>query len=132
MTTDEAKISAKQEKLIAALMVTATVQAAAKTAGVSETTAHRWLREDANFDTAYRAARKNAVGQAIARLQQTSGAAVQVLLTIALDKAAPTSSRVAAASKVLDMAIKAVELESLEDRLRALEQQYVQHYQEAP
>ena len=38
-------------------------------------------------------------------------------------KQAPASSRVAAASKILEVAIKAVELEDLEARIAALEQQ---------
>lgn len=124
MATTEQKLPPKQEKLIAALMVTATVQAAAKTVGVSETTAHRWLREDANFDAAYRAARKNAVEQAIARVQQTSGVAVQILLSIAADKDAPASSRVAAARTMLELALRAVEFEDLTARVRALEQHH--------
>ncbi len=115
------KLTPKQEKLIAALLTSATVQAAAGAAGVSEATAHRWLRDDAAFDQAYRRVRWRAVQQAIARLQQTSGAAVTVLLSIAADKHAPASSRVTAATKLLDLALRAVEIEELEARLSALE-----------
>src|SRR3712207_3895809 len=120
MTHIEPKLTAKQEKLIAALLTSATVRTAAA-AGVSEPTVYRWLREDAVFDAAYRAARRNAVQQAISRLQQHSGAAVTILLMIAADLKMPASSRVAAASKVLKLAIKAVELEDIEARLTALE-----------
>jgi hypothetical protein len=121
MTTANEKLPAKQEKLIAALLTSATVQAAAATAGVSEATAHRWLRDDAAFAQAYRQVRWRAVQHAIVRLQQTSGAAVTILLSIAADKSAPASSRVTAASKLIDLALRSVEIEELEARLSALE-----------
>ena len=122
MTASEPKLSAKQEKLIAALLTSATVHTAATAAGVSEPTAYRWMRDDAAFDTAYRTARRQAVQQAVARLQKLSGYAVTTLASIAMDKNAPTSSRVTAASKLLDLALRAVELEEIEARLSALEQ----------
>ena len=121
MTTYSPHVTPKQEKLIAALLTNGTVQAAATAAGISEATAHRWLRDDAAFEAAYRTARRGAVQHAIARLQQTSGAAVTILLGIAADKHAPASSRITAASKVLDLAIKAVELKAIEARLVTLE-----------
>ena len=127
MATPDAKLTPKQELLIAALLSSPTIQDAAKTAGVSETSAHRWLRTDEGFTAAYLKARREAVGQAIARLQQLSSGAVAVLAQVASDKQAPASARVAAASKILDTAIKAVELEDLEARIAALEQQYAQH-----
>ncbi len=115
--------------MIAALLSSPTVQQAAATAGVSEQTAYRWMREDAAFDTAYRAARRQAVQHAVARLQQTSGAAVTILLSIAADKNAPASARVAACCKVLDLAFKAVELEDIEARLSDLEAFLKEHRQ---
>src|ERR671932_1069491 len=127
MATPDARLTPKQELLIAALLSSPTIQDAAKTAGVSETSAHRWLRTDEGFTAAYLKARREAVGQAIARLQQLSSGAVAVLAQVASDKQAPASARVAAASKILDTAIKAVELEDLEARIAALEQQYAQH-----
>jgi AcrR family transcriptional regulator len=121
MTTEQPNLTPKQELLIAALLSSATIQDAAKAAGVSEATAHRWLRNAAGFDAAYRQSRRAAVGQATARLQQVSGAAVSVLVQVMANKTTPASVRVAAASKVLDFAIKAVELEDLDARLLALE-----------
>ena len=123
MATVDAKLTPKQDALIAALLTSPTIQDAAKAVGVSETTAHRWLRTDEAFTAAYLKARRAAVGQAIARLQQLSSGAVAVLAQVASDKQAPASSRVAAASKILEVAIKAVELEDLEARIAALEQQ---------
>jgi len=74
------------------------------------------------FDAAYRAARRAAFGQSIARLQQASGAAVATLLKIMVDQNAPASSRVRAAESVLEHAGKAIEIEEIEARLTALEQ----------
>jgi hypothetical protein len=49
--------------------------------------------------------------------------AVETLEAIMQDSEAPASARVSAAKAVLEMAIKAVELEDLEARITALEQQ---------
>src|ERR687885_2119307 len=126
MATVDAKLTPKQDALIAALLTSPTIQDAARTVGVSETTAHRWLRTDEGFTAAYLKARREALGQAVARLQQLSSGAVAVLANVAADKQAPASSRVAAATKILELAIKAVELEDLEARIAALEHQYAQ------
>lgn len=117
-------LTPKQEKALAALLTEPTVTAAAAKVGVGERTVHTWLAEP-TFADAYRAARRHAVGQAIARLQQGSTAAVDALLDV-IDGAyatAPPAVRVSAAKVVLDMAFRAVELEDLQARLEALEQQ---------
>ena len=127
MATPDAKLTPKQELLIAALLSSPTIQDAAKTAGVSETSAHRWLRTDEGFTAAYLKARREAVGQAIARLQQLSSGAVAVLAQIAADRQAPASSRVTAAIKIIEFALQGVQLQDLEARIAALEHQYAQH-----
>lgn len=116
-------LSPQQSKAIAALLTASSIGQAANDVGVTQRTLFRWLADPA-FDAAYKAAKREAVGQAIARLQQLSGAAVLVLATVMADKQSPASSRVAAASKILDTAIKVVELEEIEARLTALEQTY--------
>lgn len=88
--------------------------------GIGTRTLFRWL-ELPEFRTAYMQARRQAFGQASARLQQATGAAVSVLLSLMLDAKAPPASRVRAAHSVLDMAAKALELEDIELRLRRLE-----------
>ena len=117
-----ADLTPKQHKALAALLTEPTLSAAAAKVGIGERTLHSWLAEPA-FKAAYLDVRREAVGQAIARLQQLSSGAVAVLAQVAADKQAPASARVAAASKILDTAIKAVELEDLEARIAALEQQ---------
>jgi hypothetical protein len=122
---ENGRLTAKQEKAIAALLTEPSVAAAAAKAGIATSTLFGWLR-DPTFDTAYRTARRAAVGHAIARLQQLSSVAVVVLATVMADKNTPASVRVAAASKLLDMALRAVEIEDLEARVAALEERYVE------
>jgi hypothetical protein len=55
-------------------------------------------------------------------LQQASSAAVEGLKEIIEDKRAPSSSRVIAARTVLEIGLKAVEVEDLEARIAAIEQ----------
>ena len=114
-------LTPQQQKACLALLTEPTISAAAQAAGVGERTLYRWL-DDPTFATAYRAARRQAVSQAIARLQQLSSGAVAVLAQVAADKNARASSRVAAATKILEVAIKAVELEDLEARISVLEE----------
>ena len=63
-----------------------------------------------------------AVGQAVARLSQVCGEAVETLREILKNPEAPASSRVSAAKTVLDIALKSVELEEINRRIEALEQ----------
>jgi len=67
------------------------------------------------------AARREAFGQATARLQQASGAAVSTLLKVMVDPNSPASTRVRAADSVLDHGAKAIEIEDIEVRVAELE-----------
>lgn len=111
-------LTAKQHKAIAALMSSTTIVKAAAAAGVNERTIYTWL-EDTAFDAAYRAARREAVQQAIALLQKGSSNAVGVLFTL-MSTGSPTV-KLGAARTVLELSIKAVELEDIMARLEALE-----------
>jgi transposase-like protein len=115
------KLGRKQEAAIAALLSQRTVEDAARVAGVGARTLFRWL-ELPEFRQGYLQARRQAFGQASARLQQATGAAVSVLLTLMLDANAPAASRVRAAHSVLDLAAKALELDDIEVRVRQLEE----------
>ncbi len=121
--TDTMILTARHFNAIAALLSEPTVRKAAEVAKVPERTLYTWLKHPA-FAAEYRAARREAVSQAIARTQQFSSAMVNVLLSIAGDSKKPAAARIAAASKALDIAIKSVELEDLAVRLAALEERY--------
>ena len=73
------------------------------------------------FQAAYPQARRQAFGQATARLQQASAAAVSTLLKVMVDPNAPAASRVRAADCVLDHAKSAIEVEDIEVRVAELE-----------
>ena len=92
----KAKIGAKQEAAILALLSSKNVEEAARAAGVTSRTLYRWMSE-ADFGAAYRAARRQAYGQSISRLQQGSTAAATTLLKVMVDPTTPPSTRVRAA-----------------------------------
>jgi DNA-binding MurR/RpiR family transcriptional regulator len=119
--SDAPKMSRNQEKGLAALLSERTIAAAAQSAGISEATLLRWLKEE-TFANEYRAARREVVSHAITQLQSACSDAVAALCSIAEDATAPASSRVAAARTILDTSIKAVELEDLAARIERLEQ----------
>ena len=114
------KLGRKQEEAIAALLSQRNVDEAARSAGIGARTLWRWL-QIAEFQAAYREARRAAYSQSMARLQQASGAAVSTLLKVMVDPNAPASTRVRAADSVLDHAAQAIELEDIEVRVSELE-----------
>ncbi|MFC1888844.1 hypothetical protein ACFL4G_03700 [Thermodesulfobacteriota bacterium] len=116
-----AKFDRKKEGAIAALLEQPSIQAAAKQVGIGEVTLWRWLQEK-EFQTEYREARRRVVDQAISRLQNATGEAVETLREIMLDKDKPASARVTAARTILDTAIQATEIGELEGRLAELEE----------
>ena len=114
-------MSDQKEKIIVALLTQPTVKEAASSVNVSERTIYRMLKED-GFQEEYRSAKREVVGQAIARLQQISSEAADALREVYMDKGNPASSRVSAAKCVLEMSLRALELEQLEERIEALEE----------
>lgn len=111
-----------QHKAISALLSELTIRKAAEAAGCKERTLYHWLKQP-HFAAAYREARREATSQAIARVQQYSSHAAATLVQL-LAPANPAAVRLAAASKVLELAIKSVELDDLAARLQALEDLY--------
>ena len=114
------KLSRNKEKAIAALLLKPSIPAAAKDVGVGERTLWRWLK-DKNFKKAYKEARREVVRQAIAQVQAGLSKAVKTLKNIIDDENASPSARVSAAKTMIDMGLKAVEIEDLESRIEALE-----------
>jgi DNA-binding MurR/RpiR family transcriptional regulator len=118
-------MTAKHEKLLAALLTSPTIQGAAKVAGISEATALRYLKE-AEFAGAYREARREVVSHAVTQLQSACGEAVATLREVASDTEALASSRVSAAKAILETSLRAVEIDDLAARVEALESQMEQ------
>lgn len=114
------KRSRKEDAALVALISEPTLKEAAKKAGIGEATLWRWL-QDPEFQDKYRTARRQAVSQSITQLQKISSEAVETLREVMNSKETPPASRVTAARAVLEMSIKAVEVEDLAVRIEALE-----------
>ena len=115
------KLPRKQEAAIAALLTQRTIDEAAKATGVSVSTLRRWMAIP-NFREAYLKARRDAVTQGYARLQQNCGAAGTVLLKLMADPATKASTRVQAARSILEFATQSLETEDLLLRIERLEE----------
>jgi hypothetical protein len=112
----------KQKKAIVALLGARDVPAAARQAGVSERTLYRWLDEDPAFREELKAAEADALHSATRRLAGAADGAVMVLMHLMLHQQTPPGVRLRAALGVLDQLIKLRELNSIEERLSALEE----------
>ena len=109
----------REELAIAALLAEPTIAAAAKRAGVSESTLLRWLAEPA-FREPYRAARRAVVEGAIGRLQQASTQAADALarnLTCGVP-----AVEVGAAKAIFELTAKGLEQLDFAECLAAIEQ----------
>ena len=113
MQATEQKLTPKQEQALLALLACGEIKAAATSARVNETTLWRWLQLP-HFQTRYRAARRQLVETAIAQLQSDCTTAARVLREVAEDKAAPASSRVAAARAIIEQSVAAIQLNDLQ------------------
>src|SRR5215467_15325172 len=116
-----AKFSRKMEEAVAALLTHRNHEEAARAVGIGTATLLRWQKEP-EFQAAYRAARRAAHAQSVARLQQATSAAVTTLLKVMVDPSTPASTKVRAADSVMSHAAKAVEIEDIEARVSELEQ----------
>jgi hypothetical protein len=114
------KLSRRQEQAIAALLTAPTVKAAAQAARVSEKTLRGWMCDEP-FDAAYRAARRQAVDHAVTLLQRLCCRAVKTLAR-AMRSDNP-NVQLRAATTVLEMAMRGVELGDLAAEVEALKQQ---------
>ena len=113
-------LTPKQEHAVLALLASPTLEAAARSAGVSPVTLWRWQRDPA-FQEEYRAARRRMVEGALAALQH---AAAEAVATLRRNLACGSPSvEVRAAVAVLDQTIKTSELMGLAERLERLEGQ---------
>jgi hypothetical protein len=96
------------------------IEEAARAAGVGTRTLIRWLKLP-DFGREYRKARREAVHQSVARMQQATGAAASVVLKLMTDPNVPAAVKLRAAESVFDRAFKGIELEDIEARVSELE-----------
>ena len=118
------ELSEEQQEILAALMAYPTKTAAAKALHISRGALYRHLAEP-ELKEAYEQLRAAAIADATDSLQTVAEQAVSVLHDIANDLGVVPNVRVSAASKILDTAIKAHELQDVLSRLEALEAEMV-------
>ena len=114
------KFAHKKEAAIIALLTCRTIDEAARSIDIGSQTLFRWLKLP-EFQTAYQEARRAAMSQCFARLQQASGMAATLLARIIMDNNAPVPSRVRAADRILVHARQSLEAEDLGLRVTVLE-----------
>lgn len=118
------RLSPRQERALAALLVETNVRSAANAANVPESSLWRWLGEPL-FAEAYKKLRRECLRQATARLQNASTEAVNCLLAIVNDPTAPHAARASAARWVLEYAYRSSEQEDFQSRIEQLEQSVI-------
>ncbi len=114
------KFGRKKELAIAALLTHRSVEDAARAVDLNHNTLLKWLKLP-DFVNEYREARREAVHQSVARIQQATGAAATTVLKLMTDPNIPAAVRLRAAECVFDRAFKGVELEDIEARVSELE-----------
>jgi AcrR family transcriptional regulator len=109
------------EQLLHALACGATVEAAARQAGVSPATVYRRL-QDAAFTRRLQRLRGDMVQRTAGALTAAATEAVRTLLEL-MKPASPHASRLGAAKAVLEIGMKVREMAELEERMTTLEEQ---------
>src|SRR5689334_22084195 len=110
-------------KLLMALACGATIESAARQAGVSESTVQRRL-DDPTFRQQLQTLRADMIQRTAGALTAASTESVRTLLELQ-KPSAPPAVRLGAARSILEIGIKLREAADLEARLSAMEQQLV-------
>ena len=115
------KISkAAEQALVTALAFGATVENAARKAGISERTAYRYL-DDPAFQARVDQARRENMVRTAGMLSGAALGSVKTLVDLAQDVSVPASVRRGAARDVLEIAVKYRESTEMEQRVAAIE-----------
>jgi HEAT repeat protein len=105
------------------------IKAAATEIGIGERTAHTWLEDD-GFRGLVAAIRGRSFSEAVGKLSDSAGAAVDELRNLLRD---PNSSvRLRAALGILDQTVRAVELLDMVERVESLERLVTELRDEKP
>jgi len=115
------ELSDRQLRAVEALLVSSSVEDAARRSGLSARTVHRYL-SSGEFADAFRERLRTRVDLASARLQSATGDAVECLVEVMNDQSASHGVRTRAAVSVIELSWRWLETNEFEDRLSALEQ----------
>jgi phage terminase small subunit len=116
----EPELSARQRRMVTAMLSSPTIKDAAQSAGINEATAWRYLQDPA-LKRALAERQTAVLGHASRRLAREMGAAMDVLCQIMRDEGASDGARVSAARAVLDSGLRLAELVTLAERVAAIE-----------
>ncbi len=117
--SDNRRISARDEKVIIAMLGNPSLRTAAKCAGLAESTLRRKMQNE-EFMSAYERIRQRVLNNACGRLQYSISTAVAILCEL-MNKDQPASIRLGAASKIIDYALRSNEMLNLEYRMSEVE-----------
>ncbi len=115
------ELNDRQLRAIEALLLSASVEDAARRSGLSARTIHRYL-SSREFAEVFRERLRTRVDVASARLQSATGDAVECLVEVMNDQSASHGVRTKAAVSVIELSWRWIEANEFEDRLSALEQ----------
>ena len=124
-----AEVTSRQRRALDALLVGATLDAAAASARVSSRTLRRW-RAESPFATLLRDAQDEAFEFARSGVRAATLDAVEALREVVRDHAGAASARVSAAKCILEVALRSRESDELVARVDAMEQ-FVRDREEA-
>jgi hypothetical protein len=118
-------LTAKQERFIALLVASDNIAAAARTCGINEATAHRWLHLP-DVQAALSVTRKSVADEMLAEVKQTlrdaAPHAIEVLRKHMRAKVRPSSgTQLSSAKFLIDKVFEIDKLEALELRIQELE-----------
>jgi phage terminase small subunit len=113
-------LTARQRRFVAALLTARTVEAAAKTAGISERTAYRYLRLD-QVRQALAQALDDLLAGTTRRGVSAMGEALETLTAIHKNRRLSAAARVSAARTLLTVGPVLYEVHGLAERLERLE-----------
>jgi hypothetical protein len=114
----ERELTARQQRVIAALLASRSITEAANVVGVNERTVRRWL-EQPPFRDALHEAQRAVLRNALGRLQAMTMRAADTLESLLSAQSEPV--RVAAAKEILLRAVDATAIVELEERVERLE-----------
>lgn len=118
--------SVPDEDILAAIICSPSLEAAADACGISRHTVYRRMQEP-QFKAALEKHKAQVLEQACATLQARMQAAAETLADVMLDKKASKMVRVMAAKTLLEFGFKSVEVANILTRLDALETQSTEH-----
>ena len=118
---------AAEQVLLTALAFGASVENAARKAGIGERTAYRRLA-DPDFRARLSQARQEAVVRTAGMLTGAAVGSVKTLVDLQQDASVPAAVRRGAARDVLEMAVKYRESAEMEQRVAAVEDRLSRHH----